>query len=79
MSLKYLLSLWMALALAGYAPRDVQAVRPEPRLLGVEVSAYQAPPQPPAAAMPTREAPEPTGVLTLPQAQAGDVWLEGAC
>lgn len=70
MSLSYLLVLGAMLALAGCTPPDVQAVWPEPRPLGKDMPAYQPPVQPPALPLPAREIAEPTGVLTLPQAQA---------
>lgn len=70
MSLSYLLVLGAMLALTGCTPPDVQAVWPEPRSLGKDLPVYQPPSQPPAAGSVTREVIEPTGILTLPQAQA---------
>ena len=72
MCLKYLclLGATVAVALAGCAPPDVQAVWPAPRPLGETLPAYRPPSQPPAGAEPARDAPEPAGALALPQAQA---------
>lgn len=72
MSLKYLFPLGTALvlALAGCVPPDIQAVWPEPRPLGKDIPAYRPLPQPPDEARPARQVREPTGVVTLPQAQA---------
>jgi cobalt-zinc-cadmium efflux system outer membrane protein len=72
MCLQYLFILGVCLAcgLAGCTPPEVQTVWPEPRPLGRELPVYQPPPQPPVEASPAREVREPTGVVTLAQAQA---------
>jgi cobalt-zinc-cadmium efflux system outer membrane protein len=60
----------LMLALTSCAPRDIQAVWPEPRPLGKDIPSYRPSPQPPDTALPARAVTNPTGVLTLPQAQA---------
>ena len=76
----------LMLALTSCAPPDIQTVWPEPRPLGRDIPSYRPPPQPPDAVPPARAVTNPTGVLTLPQAQAlallqhpqaGGVWLGG--
>src|SRR5215510_5907783 len=60
----------LMLVLTSCAPRDIQAVWPEPRPLGSDIPSYRPPPQPPDTALAARAVTNPTGVLTLPQAQA---------
>src|SRR5215510_14646691 len=64
------LSAVVILTLASCAPPDIQTIWPEPRPLGRGIPSYLPPPQPPDAALPAREVTNPTGVLTLVQAQA---------
>ena len=88
MSLKYLVPLGAALVLVltGCTPPDIQAVWPESRPLGKDIPSYRPPPEVPDTAPPARAVTNPTGVLTLSQAQAlallqhptaGSVWLGG--
>ena len=72
MSLTYLLPLGAALmlVLTGCAPPDIQAVWPESRPLGQDMPSYRPPPEVPDTRLPARAFTNPTGVLTLPQAQA---------
>ncbi|HEY5867916.1 MAG TPA: TolC family protein [Candidatus Tectomicrobia bacterium] len=72
MSLKYLVPLGAALVLVltGCAPPDIQAIWPESRPLGKDIPSYRPPPEVPDTASPARTFTNPTGVLTLPQAQA---------
>jgi cobalt-zinc-cadmium efflux system outer membrane protein len=60
----------LMLALTSCAPPDIQTVWPEPRPLGRDIPSYRPPPQPLEAAPSARAVTNPTGVLTLPQAQA---------
>jgi outer membrane protein, heavy metal efflux system len=60
----------LMLTLMSCAPPDIQTIWPEPRPLGKDIPSYRPPPQPPEAAPPVRTLTNPTGVLTLPQAQA---------
>src|SRR5262249_29133059 len=72
MLLKYLFSPGAALvfALAGCTPPDIQTVWPEPRPLGSDIPSYRPPVQRPEAVTSAQAVTNPTGVLTLPQAQA---------
>ena len=58
----------LLLALAGCASERMEAVRPEPRLLGQHASAFQTPQEPPTIPARGLQLEEPTGVLTLRQA-----------
>ena len=72
MSLKYLSPLGAALVLVltGCTPPDIQAVWPESRPLGKDIPSYRPPPEVPDTVPPARAVTNPTGVLTLSQAQA---------
>ena len=71
MSLKYLFALGIALAmgLLGCTTPPLPTVWPEPRVLGKMLPTYTPPLQPSTASPAIQEIPEPTGALTLPQAQ----------
>src|SRR4029434_6083519 len=60
----------LTVVLTSCAPPDIQAVRPEPRPLGKDTPSYRPPLQPPDAVPSAQAVANPTGVLTLAQAQA---------
>lgn len=64
------LGVLLVLTLTGCASPALQAVWPEPRPLGYDLPAYRPPPQVPESASPARPVTNPTGGLTLLQAQA---------
>jgi cobalt-zinc-cadmium efflux system outer membrane protein len=72
MSLLYLCALLMAasIGVTGCAIPHVGGLAPEPRPLGQNVPAFQAPQEPPAIPSYGLQPEEPTGVLTLRQALA---------
>jgi cobalt-zinc-cadmium efflux system outer membrane protein len=72
MDITYLMPVGMVLivTLSGCAPERMEAVWPEPRPLGHNIPAFQAPEEPPANPSRRPQPEEPTGVLTLRQALA---------
>ena len=72
MCLPYLffLGVYLAWVLVGCTPPEAQTVWPEPRPLGRDLPVYQPPPLVPGEARLARDVREPTGVMTLAQAQA---------